>query len=87
LPSPNGKTSILPKRDNFTKANIKGFDLYNGTGSVNDTQVETSSPETVGAEESIFNFVNTALLLFDDTIGKIESANDFRLICGTCFKV
>ena len=80
LLSLNGKTLMLLKRSKSTKENIKGFDLHNGTGRVNDTQVETSSIETVGAEESIFNFDNTALLSFNDTIGNIERANDFRFL-------
>jgi len=74
---------FFPKRDELTKENIKGFDLHNETGRANDTQVETSSPKTVGAEESILNFDNTALLFFKDIIGNIESTNDFRLICST----
>jgi len=80
LLSLNGKTLMLLKRDELTKENIKGFDLHNGTGRVNDIQVETSSTETVGAEESFFNFDNTALLSFNDTMGNIERANDFRFL-------
>tara|TARA_B100001057_G_scaffold294672_1_gene294772 strand:+ start:621 stop:1598 length:978 start_codon:yes stop_codon:yes gene_type:complete len=44
-------------------------------------QIEAPSA-TISSEESVFDFNNTALLKFKDTIGNIESANDYAVRGG-----
>jgi hypothetical protein len=61
---------------------MKGFNPRVTKGRKDDQQIEASKLETVGVEESLFNSDNTALLTFKDTIGKIESANDYSVRGG-----
>ena len=74
---------FFPPRDALkAEENMKGFNPRVTKGRKDDQQIEASKLETVGTEESIFNFVNTALLKYRDTIGNIESANDYTVRGG-----
>lgn len=84
-PQPNGRTiydnpEFFPQRDLL---NNQGHDNPNKRGRKNDRKAATSSSsETVGVAESNYNSVNTALLKYQDTIGNIESANDYSVRGG-----
>ena len=69
---------FFPPRD----TNNKGFNPRASQGEVTTAQQIKAPSITVGSEESIFNFDDTALLTFKDTIGKIESANDYSVRGG-----
>ena len=74
---------FFPPRDAIkAEENMKGFNPRVTKGRKDDQQIEASKLETVGTEESYLNYYDTALLTFKDTIGKIESANDYSVRGG-----
>ena len=80
---PNGRSiydnpQFFPLRD----TNNKGFDPRASRREEANAQQTKASSETVGAEETIYNSVNTALLKYSNTIAKIESANDYTVRGG-----
>ncbi len=67
----------FPKRDLLSKANenIKGFNPRVTKGRKDDQQIEAPSLETVGMEESNFNYSSTALLNSNNTTESSYVAN------------
>jgi len=53
-----------------------------GIGGKNTAQQTEAPSAIISAEETLFDFDNTALLKFKDTIGNIESANDYAVRGG-----